>query len=389
MNTSYLLNKKIEKININLNENKDIVYQNIDSYGKCRCVQFNFEDKKVYMLTSPIPPLQIEEKNIDIYPININLALRFCEFMNINIVSQSVKDRVCKELNGTLGNINVIIPVEDCVILEDYKSTDKINFSENIVSNMAIYNTNKKFARYITEYTFWIFSKYIRENNIGEITDSILSKFCKEKMTVINGYPYGNIGKNFVVDSKIFHGAKLISSSREMLIRLMYVLKLYSIRDIKTLREYYSKNSIVNYYVDITDFDKHPSQVILQGDDVLYKLLHENKFSYIVEKKVITGISTPYFFSNKLIEHGEILLAQNAKNLSSAINIALTWQNKGYNPGDDVENKKRKVSFTLYSYKNENSIKRYEIDGEQQIEKIKIIGYKINNDPFFTCLLTI
>ena len=121
----------------------------------------------------------------------------------------------------------------------------------------------------------------------------------------------------------------------------------------------------------------------------MYKLLHENKFSYIVEKKVITGISTPYFFSNKLIEHGEILLAQNAKNLSSAINIALTWQNKGYNPGDDVENKKRKVSFTLYSYKNENSIKRYEIDGEQQIEKIKIIGYKINNDPFFTCLLTI
>ena len=386
LNLTYCLNKKVQEVNVNINEMKGIVSQKIDSYGKCRCVEFSFQDKQVFMITSPIPPLQLEEKKLDLIPVDIKVALNFCNELKINIESQSVQNNICKEINGMLGNISVTIPVKDTNVLQQFRSTNDVKYSENIISSMEIYNINKKRARYITEYMFWLFSKYIRSNNIEEITDQVLASFCKNKMSVIQGYPYGHIGKNFSDSSIVLRGRKLVSSSDDMLYRLMYVLKLYSIRDVKSLREYHAKTSIVNYYVDITDFDKHPFQIVLQGDDVLYKLLHENKFSYKMENSIIVGINNPYFFTNNLIDN-QVFLAQNAKNLKHAISISLIWQQKGYNIGEDTEIKEEKVSYTLFSFENEKSIKRYEVKGAEPKDQIRIIGYKVNDEPFFTSLL--
>ena len=53
------------------------------------------------------------------------------------------------------------------------KQSQEISFPTDIISKMNLYNQNKKAARYITEYVFWLFSTYLQSNSITENDDFI------------------------------------------------------------------------------------------------------------------------------------------------------------------------------------------------------------------------
>ena len=57
--------------------------------------------------------------------------------------------------------------------------------------------------------------------------------------------------------------------------RLIYYLRLSIQRNTENVKEYYRKSFIQNYYVDITDFNKHPNQLILFGDESIENLINE------------------------------------------------------------------------------------------------------------------
>lgn len=389
---SYNLDKKLTDIEFSLeSEYIKILSQTIDTYGKTRRININYNGSQVSLLTSPIPPIQIREtSNSEISKLPSDIAMKLFSALKAEIHSQTVVDGVLKEINGYIGNVSVTVPVLDDTPLEDLDITvSELHFPENKISVLELYNKNKKLVRYITEYMFWLFSIYIRDNNIQEISDKIIKNFTKQTITIIPDYKYEIVPKTFSTTSKLMSGGKLIISSEEMLKRLLYVLKLYITRNYQTLINYHNQKVILNYYVDITDFTTFPRQVIIQGDDAIDKWLQENKFKYLMYNSVMPSKNIPYFFSNMLVDNGSVFLAQNTQTLDKAIAVSLTWQNQGYNT--TINNKSVKGSYEnyLHFYGSPDNIQKYKIEG-QKIPKtpINILVSKVSDTLFYTALLS-
>lgn len=389
LHKSYVLENVIKDTNFSLPDSVTILGQKIDSYGKTRQLLIKYNKTNFTLFTSPIPPLRvIEQPNLKIYNANIDDVLSLFEKLNITIKSQKMVDGMTREVITNIGNVEIIIPLQDGVVLNDVPSNNTtITYYDTSESEIQIYNYNKKLARYLTEYSLWLFSKYLQIKNIDVITDKVLAKFAKKYTQIIKGYKYGNISKTFSTNSSVIVDNKLVFNSLEMLKRMMYVIKLFSLRNLSKLLEYHTYTVIRNYYVDITDFDKHPREIILYGDDIIDKWIQESKFSYILQTGVATGRRTPYFFKNKLIEN-KVFLAQNVTTIPRAMDIAITWQKRGYNIGNYADNTSIH-SFYLYSYVNENNITLYKINRSEETlpQKIRIIGYKLSGTPFYTVLL--
>jgi len=390
LNESYALDKKIAETVFPIVDDAKMISQKIDNYGKTRCINFMFNGVTVSILTTPMPPLALmEDRDTEIMSVNAQVAIDLLTFLQAEITSQTISNQVLKEINGKLGNVLLAIPVEDQAPLEDIPTSNiGMHYSDNNSSSLQLYNYNKKMARYLTEYMFWLFSTYIQNNNVEEVTDKVLAKFARESLQIIPNFKYQNVLKNFSMKGAVMKNNKLVVTSEDMLKRLMYILKLYSIRDWKTLRTYYARKSITHYYVDLTDFDYYPDQIILQGEDSIDKWIQESKFIYKLQREIIVGQQSPYFFRNDLIGD-EIFLAQNATTLEQAMYIAVTWQKEGYNP-KNTEKSDIMYSFTLYLYVNGDNITKQQVKGAKNANKeIKILGYRLSGIPFYTVLLNL
>lgn len=387
---SYCMDKRIEQtVGLPWKANIKILSQGIDSYGKTRKLNIKYEDRKISILTSPIQPIKaINDSENKIYKAhNIKTVLKLSQELGITILSQTITNDLVKEINGILGNINISIPVEDSPINQNI--TEKysgVDFSDIKFSALNVYNNNKKLARYFTEYTYWMYSKYLFNRNINQITDENIAKFAKKSFIIDENHTYGNVSNTLTTSSTFFvkNGNKLVVTSEETLKRLIYVLRLASIRNKDGILAYHTRTTIQNYYIDISDFDQHSNQVILYGDESVEKWIEKNNIIYTLHDGITVG-SSPYFFKNKLVNN-KIYLAQNTSSEEQAYDIAITWYKEGYNPQIYAKKHKR-VAFTLYKYINSSNIESDKIPGKKTNYDIKILGYKINSKEYFTVLL--
>lgn len=386
---SYALNSVIKETYFPLNKSVKIKSQLIDSYGKTRRFDVLYNNQAISMITSPMQPLKIREtSNKDVTLIDVDTAIKFSKDINMTVQSQTVIGYTVKEINGIVGNVSVTIPVIDSEKIHGIPEQYSLTFAENHPSSLDKYNTNKKLARYLTEYTLWVYSNYLNDNGISTITDNNIAQFAKDFFVIKPDYVYGKIGKTFSKQSTVLDGGKIIIHTDEIIKRLLYVLRWSVQRDVNSVMMYYENTVIKNYYVDITDFDKYHGQVILYGEESIEKWISENNLSYTTNNQVKIGVNTPYFFKNSLIDNN-MYLAQNSQTLEKAIDIAVNWVRSGHNIGMYAKDM-TPVEFTLYSYVNENDIKpARKIKGKAFSDEIKIIGYKIDNDPKYTVLLSI
>ena len=388
INNSYVLNRHVEDVSFSLPDKAGpfpiaMISQKIDSYGKTRCIQCSVEEGNICILTDPIPPLPLPESDFTIQPCDIEKALNI---LGTNI-QQVVVENKTREIMGMIGNVNVVIPVKATKILENVKiSEGGLHYiADKNASELEIYNKNKRLARYLVEYTFWLFSKYLNSSKTEEITDKVLANFAKKMIVIDDKFEYKIIPKKFSEDSEILRGGKLVVPNEDGLKRLMYTLKLFSMRDTLTLRDYYLKENISQYYVDITDFDSVNTQVILQGEDSIDKWIYESRFILKLYSNINFGYTLPYFFKNDYIED-QVFLAQNVDTLNKALQISIDWNTKGYNPVY-VKNEPLSYSFNLYTF-NEEQVVKTEVMGKNKTNyPINIIGYKVKGLSFYTVLL--
>jgi hypothetical protein len=369
----------------------DILEQGIDSYGKCRMLRFKYKGAIGTLLTAPMKPLPIPEvKGWVATKIDQDLAVQFAVDVSMNISGQSVVGDVVKEIYGLIGNVKVSIPVEDSIPIDNVPLLDKgISYPENEFSVIESYNKYKKLARYITEYMFWLFSNYLHDDSSRKMDLETIQRFVNDKIKLVPDFDYGHVGKIFNEYSGIMDGGKLVIKSEEALKRLMYTLRVSLRRHRQKIINYHTRKVIEKYYEDVTDFDQYQFQVILQGDESVEKWIHEQKIKYHLHDSVQIGISTPYFFKNDLVGP-QIYLAQNTNSVYKAIEIAKVWLQSGYNPGADPLNLAEQIiNFTLYRYINEKDIKVYRVGDIPTPLDIRMLGYKIEDDSFFTVLLSL
>ena len=389
---SYSLNTEVkETIFPIINSQIKILEQGMDSYGKTRMIRIKFQGSIVTLLTSPIQPINYPEVS-DWVITNVSeaIALKLCNVLDIKITGQDVTEDFAKTFNGILGNVTISIPLENSIPTSDFQNYKfGINYPESALSDMNNYNKYKKLARYMTSYVFWLYSKYLKEENKSISLDTMYS-FRKEYIMIDKNFEYnGNISKKFSMKNSLMKNGKLVVKSEETLKRLMYSLRLFSRQRI-TLLNYHTMETMENYYIDLTDFDQFQFQVIIQGENALENWVNDNNTNYKLHDTIQTGINETYFFKNKLVSD-YILLAQNTDSIQKALKIAKVWKKSGYNIGGDhgVEEHDKLGRFLLFSYENSKNITLHEIGGKHVEGDPMIIGYKIDNVAFYTTLLNL
>lgn len=386
---TWVLNTKIVPINIPPPFLTLLSAQSIDNYGKTRTLLINSKEYgKFTLLTTPLQPLLLPV-NTTLYKAELQAAISFFQtFGRIN--HQLVSNGIVRQVSGSLFNIRASIKVNSAEPVKNLPTIEDASY-ENSVSELEIYNTNKKLARYMSEYALWMFSTFVNTNDISEFTDKAIVKFSKKKMIIIPDYKYENVNKVFSLNSNFIKDGKLVVNSEEMLKRILYYIKLYSIQHTETLKEYSNRNMITEYYVDITDFNTHENQVILQGEDSIYKWKQELTSKTTMTDSIIIGRSLPYFFKNPLVNN-TLYIAQNTSDLNHGIEIALSWIKYGINIGSGHNKNEEKddlqYSFVLYSYRNSSNITVHNFQGTiEPDDTIRIIGYKIDENYYYTVLL--
>lgn len=382
---AYKDNKVIKETIFPRHDSLKFISQVIDPSGKCRMLYSTFKNKKLSLIVDPIPPLEIPEvRNINVQKIDYTLAKLLIDEIGMVLIEQTVIKGMSKELRCEYGNVIVTIPINDREPIQTIKISDKMALNIENVSVLDSFNYSKKITRYIVEYILWLFSKYLHSNSINIINEQVLTEFIDKHVAVNPEFRYGDVPKKFSMNSSLMEGGKLIIRSEEALKRLIYVLRLESVRQRKKIINYYSHDMIDNYYMDITDFDHYPFQIILYGDESIDRFIKEKYTKqFIVHNKVIPSLTTPYFFKNKLISN-KIFLAQNTRTMPEAFNIVSSWHKFKYNTGY-LNNPEEPLKGTLYSYKNSNDISEFIIDGKENNYNMKIIGYKyMENDVIMT-----
>lgn len=367
VNQTYVIGEKISHTEFPLGKEVKLKSQIIDSYGKCRRIDLKFNGKNYSILTSPIPPFGVRTGSPTMHKVSKDDAENLSLYLGVRI--ENITD---KFINGILGNTFLSINISG-------------EIEEKKISQIGIYNKNKKLARYMVEYIYWFFSSYITEEKIGEITDEVLNNFSRDKFSINENFSYGEVAKTFSVNNGLTKDGKIVVKDLDTLKRLMYVLKLQTIRDLPGLMSYKNMTVISNYYSDITDFDSYGGQVLLSGEDSVIKWIYERRSAYVLHKGVLPEKREPYFFKNDLVGPG-VYICQNIESLPKALDIGKQWNTQGYNIGHyatDIS----PISFDLYSYSSPSDIKAYSVGEKSKRDRISILGYKIDGSILFTVLL--
>ena len=290
MNKSYSLNFPGSNLNAPINwGNFGITQQCIDTYGKCRMIYINHEEEEISVFVSPIPPLPVKERlSVDIYKTQINTAQKILSKFGVekSSLGQVVYKGVTQELYGKVGDITISIPVSNGEkSVKGYKITTTpsyINISDNSQSVLSIYNRHMKYARYLIEYTYWLFSKFIipqlknkgitttdQESIYIHITNNIityLEEFVNNYVELKEDVVYNNIPSEFITNGGFMKNGKLVLQDMETLQRLIYTLKLGLENRPMRIVSYSEKYTYIpNYYESLTDFDTVPNQIIFTG----------------------------------------------------------------------------------------------------------------------------
>ena len=189
---------------------------------------------------------------------------------------------------------------------------------------------------------------------------------------------------------------KMVINSDEVLKRLLYSLRLEITRNFPSILNYKNNTFLTNFYLDTEDFESFPNQVVLKNQDFTLKWLKEKEETLEINKYSLynfinPNIIQPYFFKNDLVDNKKIFIAQNTTSFINATQIGIDWVRKKYNSGyyvDVDENKFEYFDCKLFSYENPSEINKFIVNiNNENSYGIKIIGYKINGESYFTTLL--
>jgi len=368
-NDFYIIKNRFFYNDFILSDKVKVLSQTIDFYGKTRMINIEYNTIKLSIFTSPIQPLNaIEETEYNVYKLeNTNIK----EILGIlGIENNSIKN---ENIHAQIGNVDVKIPL----------NTSNLKSVSEFKSVINDYNKYKKLSRYIVQYLFWLYSKYLNESNKIPSIDNF-EDFVAKNIMINEKIEYSsNIGKNFSLDCPLLLNKKLVLKSNESLKRSLYSLRFETMQNPEKIVLYYNRISIEHYYLDISDFDIYSFQFILKGSDSISKFLKsslQDEIQYKIYNKILKESTNPYFFKNNLVSD-TVYLAQNTTSVKNAIKIYYNWVNKNYNPLFELDEiSSIEIGFLFFSYKNSLNIKSYFVNGERSNPKIKIIGYKITKE---------
>lgn len=367
----------------------DIIGVGFDVYGKIRKIKLK---NNLVVDVDPLPPVMLSEEPeilTESSLISLKDALELTKLPDSNfdnprlVVSNKKFIRLDGDVGSIVGYINIIPEKIGNVDLPVVESKDSIPQGNNSLLNN--YNWLKRLTRYIVEYMFWLYSKFIDDEGM-DMDDNSISKFFDKYVKIKPSFKYKMVSKKFVENSGVMEGGRIVVHDVETSKKLAYVLRMEILRNRFELVEYKDRENIKNYYVDISDLTPYEDQLILYGYDSVEKWVLEKQFEFHLKNHVIIGLTRPYFFQNDIISK-QMFLAQNIDSLNKAIDVGYTWKKRGYNIGIHAGGKSVSTGFTLFNYESNVNIQKMGEYGNPKNHDIYILGYKITDEPMYTVLL--
>lgn len=355
----------------------DIEYQGFDPYGKCRLLTVNFNNTKINLFCSPIPPLNV--KKVDKIKIDnkvpLEVAINFASKFNMPVLSVSTYNEMAVEVNVMYDQIKFtipIIPIEppngipirtDLAYPHDQSIVDK-------------FTQNRRIARYIIQYIFWMFSNYCFDKNIKEPKSKDISSFIKENVVIYKKFTYENISRTFTLDdsSGLTKKSKLVITSQDMVKKLVYAIELKSIQNLQSLLDYRLKKYISSYYDAVSDFDYNQKQVILNEGVISFYTWSNYRYTDYKLYNNVQDDDMVYFFMRDEINNGKIQLIKNMDTFDKAVFVSQEWNKKGFIVSPDKKQKSNQDidSLTYFYIKPNNEI--IEFATGDDVSDIKIVS---------------
>jgi hypothetical protein len=244
-------------------------------------------------------------------------------------------------------------------------------------SAMAMFSYNQKVAQYLREYILFMFSEYLSENNIREISDDAIKRFVKD-VVVIDGdakYTIRLSAKTFEENKQTFtRDGKLMIKSKELLLRLVYCLRIDVIQRHQEVFGYHKRVFIAQVNVDTNDFEVHPQQIILEGEDALERYITEPTAVHQIRDSIFPTSKYPYFLRNEFLGDNKIYLATNAETIDDVLTLSKTPRSIGTTS----------VLFPdMYTYSSPVDIK---LVGQFKNSPEKVLVYNIDDVQYYVVL---
>lgn len=338
--------QKVIDINPDIFDN--IIFQGIDAVGKTRSITVKYKNKEFFIITDPLPPLRVREKST--YKNN----------------EEGLVDSFIAE-----NKLQVIQKTPDKYIVQKNDRTYYIPYHVIVNSTLQRYNQNQRVARYLQEYSYYMYSQYIRTN---QMNPNNINTFLREKTVVIPDYDYPRIGRQFDLRGAYLKEGKLIVHSLEMAQRLGFAIELMIRRLPRILVEYGSYELIQEYYLDKNDFTPDMNTIIFMTEEALKGWIAEQSVEYPLHEIPTKDEALFYLKIN-----GNVKLIQRAESLENAIYISRVWNEEKYNSQsvqtDDLSN------YMYYLFESPQVIR---VEG---YSSNKILIWKENDDLHYGSIL--
>jgi hypothetical protein len=414
LNRSFSHNMMLPSIAIPRMNTKDkgiVKSQIIDIYGKCRVINIEYNNGMITMVSDPLPPYNVPIAT-QIFRTSLTVLKMFGQTNTITFMKQRVISGRVREVVATMskGDLNVTFLCDDpgrlesVLIINDQEEHNEImKPSKTIISH---FNHNKKIAKIIYQYGLYFLSHFMHANGYTTepLNEQQLVKFVNKHLVIKPEHVFTsrNLSPKYSIDSQfVDKRTKVIITSKEMLIRLVYMLRLYQNTYFDKLFTYKDKAHIDGFYDEISDFDEFASQFTLDSPEAVRGLIESYKTNNTVTKTVRINHYQPYFMYNHVIGN-QIYLAQNIlpiyddkegdrvikkSGLTIATELVKFWDRYGYNAYEDgsLDDVEFGGKVDVYSYVNTEEITN--LTGYVGAVPGLVLGYLVNGEPVYTALM--
>lgn len=393
------------------NQDQVIRSQVIDIYGKCRVLNIDYKGTMITMVSEPLPPYNVP-KATRVFRAPLAALRGFGKATKVTFVKQRVRAGRVREVMATMskGNLNVTFLCDDpsrlegVLTMDDPEEYDELLKPTNTI--VSQFSHNKKIAKIIYKYGLFFMSRFIhaRGYTTEPLNERQLVQFIKEHTVIKPNHVFTsrNLSSKYSLDSQFVDGrSRVITTSREMLVRLMYMLRLYQNTHFDELIAYKDRVNIDGFYDEISDFDEMPSQFLLDSPEAVTGLIESYKTNNTVTKNVRIDHPQPYFMYNPVIGE-QIYLAQNVlpvyeeqvervvvkSGLEVATQLVKFWDRYGYNgyAGEDMKDVgELRGEVDVYSYVNTEEV--VNLTGYGNVVPGMVLGYLVNGEALYTALM--
>jgi len=224
-------------------------YQVLDTSKKTRCI---VTSNNIFLLCDPIPPLDLPIKTINNFESEYNNVK---ELFDIDINQSEIK----------VGMFTILLKRD-----RPYKN------------DLLIYKNNKKIATILGEFFIYVYSTYLKENNLKISIESIKSFIDYHviiKETTYKVIPSSIINREIMITHGYLNSdEKILVSNNETLKRLICLLRLRIINSINDVISYHKKFELMYFYKSINDFNSFSNIIIYSTD--LYKIENIKQIVY-------------------------------------------------------------------------------------------------------------